>query len=126
MDCESILVTASPAFSRLRWVQTVLKRTGAAAQRKIGAEKELTALREIVEFAIDKAWLACNPAQRVKVVKPARAKSRAEHEEGSDPLSVEDLQVIFRQTFYRGCKDDETASTYQEPIIHAEAGFGVL
>lgn len=116
-QCQSIanlFVTVPPYVSRhykgkslRKAAEAYAKKTGEPAQRHKEADKNLAVLREVFEFAIDKDWLASNPAQRVKVVKPARPTSFAEHEEGYEPFTANELQIIFRQPLYKGCQNDE-------------------
>ena len=143
-QCQGIadLFVTIPPYARRHYRNLTLRKaaeaharkTGAPAQRHSEADKNLTVLREIFEFAIDKEWLASNPAQRVKVVKPARPASFAEHEEGYEPFSIEELQVIFRQPLYTGCKDDGNGintpgdnhprrSRFWVPLISAFSGL---
>lgn len=82
------------------------KKHGQHVQRHDEARKHLAVLREIFEFAVDKEWLDRNPAQRVKIVAPARPKSFADQEEGYEPFTIEELKLIFNQPLYTGCKND--------------------
>lgn len=82
------------------------KKNGEPAQRYTEADKNLAVLREIFEFAIDREWMGNNPAQRVKIVKPARPTSYVEHEEGYEPFSIKELGIIFHQPLYTGCQND--------------------
>lgn len=143
-QCQSIadlFVTIPPYVSRhyskmsLRKAASAhTKKHGEPAQRYKEAEKNLAVLREIFEFAIDKDWLGSNPAQRVKVVKPARPSSFAEHDEGYEPFTVSELQTIFHQPLYTGCQNDEHGinrpgpnhprrSRFWVPLISAFSGL---
>ncbi len=143
-QCQSIadlFVTVPPYVSRHYTGKSLRKaaeahaeKTGALAQRHKEADKNLAVLREVFEFAIDKDWLATNPAQRVKVVKPARPASYAEHEEGYDPFTASELRTIFSAPLYSGCQDDEHGinragpnhprrSRFWVPLISAFSGL---
>ncbi|TCP61083.1 phage integrase family protein [Rhodovulum bhavnagarense] len=143
-QCQSIVdlfVTVPPYVSRhykgktlRKAAEMFAKKTGEPAQRFKEADKNLAVLREVFEFAIDKDWLAINPAQRVKVVKPSRPVSFAEHEEGYEPFSVNELQIIFQQPLYTGCQNDEHGinrpgpnhprrSRFWVPLISAFSGL---
>ncbi|MCV6575544.1 MAG: site-specific integrase [Cohaesibacter sp.] len=143
-QCQSIadlFVTIPPYVSR-HYKKMSLRKAAAAHAKKHGepakrfteASKNLAVLREIFEFAIDKDWLARNPAQRVKVVKPARPSSFAEHEEGYEPFTLKELQTIFHQPLYTGCLNDGNGvnkpgpnhprrSRFWVPLISAFSGL---
>ena len=143
-QCQSIadlFVTVPPYVSRhykgkslRKAAEAYAKKNGEPAQRHKEADKNLAVLREVLEFAVDKDWLASNPAQRVKVVKPSRPTSFAEHEEGYEPFTANELQIIFRQPLYTGCQNDEHGinrpgpnhprrSRFWVPLISAFSGL---
>ena len=116
-QCQSIadLFVTIPPYASRHYQNMSLRRAAAAHTKKYGepakrfteANKNLAVVKEIFEFAMDKDWLTSNPAQRVKIVKPARPTSFAEHEEGYEPFLVKELQTIFHQPLYTGCQNDE-------------------
>lgn len=132
-QCQSIadLFVVIPPYAKQHYEgmslrkasEAYAKRHGEAAQRHDEAGKNLAVLDELFEFAVDKEWLNSNPAQRVKVNKPARPKSYSEHEEGYEPFAVGELKIIFNQPLYTGCKDDRHGINKVGPNIPRRSRF---
>lgn len=99
------------------------KQNGEPAQRHTEAGKNLAVLNEIFEFALDRDWLVSNPAQRVKINKPARPKSYSEHEEGYEPFTASELKVIFGRPLYTGCQDDRHGINKTGPNVPRRSRF---
>ena len=115
-QCESLarLFINIPAYATRHYEKMTLReaakahesKEGSPAQRFGEASKNLAVLREIFEFALDKEWLDRNPVERVKISKPARPERYSDGENGYEPFTIEELQIIFSQPLYTGCKDD--------------------
>ena len=89
-------------------VEAYESKQGKPADRFAEAQNHLSALREILERAVQQDWIAVNPAARVEAPGP-KVVSRKFHEKGNgyEPFSVDDLGRIFSAPLYTGCVDDE-------------------
>ena len=132
-QCQSIadLFVVIPPYAKRHYKRMSLrkaseayaKQNGEPAQRHKEAAKNLAVLNEVFEFAVDKEWLSSNPAQRVKINRPARPKSYAEHEEGYEPFVASELKIIFNQPLYTGCQDDRHGINKVGPNVPRRSRF---
>ncbi|MEP1443937.1 MAG: site-specific integrase [Hyphomicrobiales bacterium] len=132
-QCQSIadLFVVIPPYAKRHYKRMSLrkaseahaKKYGEPAQRHDEAGKNLAVLNEIFEFAVDREWLASNPAQRVKINKPARPKSYSEHEEGYEPFTASELKIIFNRPLFTGCQDDRHGVNKIGPKVPRRSRF---
>jgi integrase len=89
-------------------VEVYERKQGNSADRFAEAQNHLSALREILQRAVQQDWIAINPAAKVEAPGP-RVVRRKYHEKGNgfDPFSLDDLKQIFSAPLYTGCVDDE-------------------
>lgn len=116
-QCQSLadLFVDIPAYAARHYKGRTLRKAadeyesqhGVRAQRHSEAEKHVLVLREIFDYAVDREWIDRSPAQRVKVVKPARPASYSEQEGGYEPFTLPELKIIFSTPLYTGCQNDE-------------------
>lgn len=116
-QCQSIadLFVNIPAYAARHYKGRTLRKAadeyeskhGMRAQRHSEAEKHVLVLREIFDYAVDQEWIERSPAQRAKIIKPARPASYSEQEEGYEPFTLSELKIIFATPLYVGCQDDE-------------------
>ena len=132
-QCQAIadLFVELPAYSTRHYPGKTLREAadayehkhGERAQRREEAVKHVAVLKSIFEFAMDKEWVERNPAERVKVIMPARTKSFAEYEGGYEPFTEDELRTIFSMPLYAGCVDDEHRVNRAGPHIVRRSRF---
>lgn len=81
---------------------------GKSADRFAEAQKHLTALREILQRAVQQDWIAINPAAKVEAPGPKVVRRKFhKQDKGIAPFSLDDLKRIFSAPLFTGCVDDE-------------------